>query len=141
MSFESAITIILTALAVMLAAVTLGIGALAVWGYFGIRDSVKEMASKKVDEAVNEALKKYPAAADMLQIMERARAQADLFDQMRNQAVTAPEPKLVEIASKPDVEEVQAETPLESIKQQVTPIAKYPGEGAKDDASSSGKPE
>jgi len=52
MSFESAITIILTALAVMLAVVTIGIAGLAIWGYFGIRDSVKEMATKKVDDGV-----------------------------------------------------------------------------------------
>lgn len=52
MSFESAITIILTALGVMLAIVTLGIAGLAIWGYFGIRDSVKEMGTKKVDEAI-----------------------------------------------------------------------------------------
>jgi hypothetical protein len=131
MSFESAITIILTALGVMLAVVTLGIAALAIWGYFGIRDSVKEMASKKVDEAMAEALKKYPVAADMLRIMKRLGDQADFLDQMRNQSVTAQEPKFVEMASKPDVQEGVGETPLESIEKQATPIARLPGEEEK----------
>jgi hypothetical protein len=131
MSFESAITIILTALGVMLAIVTLGIGGLAIWGYFGIRDSVKEMATKRVDEAMALAMKKYPDAADMLRVLERLRGQADFLDQVRNQAVTAPDPKLVAPASKPDIQEVVAETPLESVRLQVTPIAKYPGEEAK----------
>lgn len=139
MSFESAITIILTALGVMLAVVTLGIAGLAIWGYFGIRDSVRDMATKKVDEAMAKTLEKYPAAADILSLMERLRERADFLDQLRNQAVTAPEPKLVATASKPDVQGVVAETPLESVAQQVTPIAKYPGEGAKNNASSSGK--
>ncbi|MGB8064806.1 MAG: hypothetical protein WCF26_23175 [Candidatus Sulfotelmatobacter sp.] len=112
----------------MLAVVTLGIAGLAIWGYFGIRDSVKEMASKKVDEAVREALEKYPAAADILEITERLRTQADLLDQMRNQSVTAPEPKSVEMASKPVVQEGVEETPLESIEKQATPIARLPGE-------------
>jgi hypothetical protein len=128
MSFESAITIILTALAVMLAVVTLGIGALAIWGYLGIRDSVRDMAGKRVDEALKETLRKYPDAAEIIRTMELVKAQADLLDQLRNQAVTAPEPKSVAIASKPVVQGEVGETPLESIEQQATPIAKYPGE-------------
>ena len=132
MSFETAITIILTALAVMLAVVTIGIGGLAVWGYFGIRDSVKDMAEKKVDEAMKEALKKYPDAADMLRTMQRLAAQADFLDQVRNRVVTSPDPKALETASNLDVQGEHAETPLESIAQQVTPIDKYPGEGEND---------
>ncbi len=132
MSFEGAITIILTALAVMLAVVTLGIAALAIWGYVGLRDSLKETAAKRVDEAMKEALKKYPDAADMLKTMQRLRDQADFLDQVRNQVVTAPEPKVVETASKHGVQGGIVETPLESVDQQATPIAKYPGEGSKD---------
>jgi hypothetical protein len=136
MSFESAITIILTALGVMLAVVTLGIGGLAIWGYFGIRDSVKDMATKKVDDAMAEALKKYPAAADMFKILQRLRDQADLMDQLRNQVVTSPDPKSVAITSKPVVQGEQPETPLESVSQQVTPIEKYPGQEGKDASGS-----
>jgi hypothetical protein len=139
MSYESAITIILTALAVMLAVVTLGIAALAIWGYIGLRDSLKETAAKRVDEAMMEALKKYPAAADMLKMMQRLGEQADFLDQVRNQIVIAPDPKIVETASKHSVQGVSAETPLESVDQQITPIAKYPGEGRKDDASDDGQ--
>jgi hypothetical protein len=137
MSFESAITIILTALAVMLAVVTIGIAALAIWGYIGLRDSLKEIAASRVDEAMKEALKKYPDAADMLKTLQRLRDQADFMDQVRNQVVTAPDPKILESASKTSVQVGHAETPLESIDQQVTPIEKYPGEGGSD--ASTGK--
>ncbi len=132
MPYESAITIILTALAVMLAVVTLGIAGLAIWGYFGIRDSVKDMATKKVDEAMQTVLKEYPPAADILKVLRRLGEQADLMDAIRNQVVTAPDPKLVATASKPVVQEERPETPLESVAQQVTPIEKYPGEEGND---------
>lgn len=138
MSFETAITIILTALAVILAVVTLGIGSLAVWGYFGIRDSVKDMAEKKLDEAMTEHLRKYPSAADMLNTMRRLNTQADFLDQARNRAVTSPDPKELASASNAGVKGEHAETPLESVAQQVTPIDKYPGEG-EDDADNDGK--
>lgn len=132
MPYESAITIILTALAVMLAVVTLGIAGLAIWGYFGIRDSVKDMATKKVDEAMQTVLKEYPPAADILKVLQHLGEQADLMDAIRNQVVTAPDPKLVATASKPVVQEERPETPLESVAQQVTPIEKYPGEEGND---------
>ena len=140
MSFESAITIILTALGIMLAVVTLGIAALAIWGYFGIRDSVKEMATKKVEEAMSEALQKYPDAGRMLNALKRLEQQAEFWDQLRNKAVTGGgEPLVLETASKPVVKEGVAETPLESVQQQITPIADYPGEVEKGNASGSGK--
>lgn len=141
MSFETAIAIILAALAVLVAVVTLGIAVMAIWGYFGIRDSVKDMAAKKVDEAVTAALKKYPDAAVVLRAVQRLNEQADLMDQLRNQVVTAPDPKSVANASKPIVQVERTETPLESVTQQVTPIAKYPGEEDESHASSSGKPD
>lgn len=139
MSFESAITIILTALGVMLAVVTIGIAGLAIWGYLGIRDSVKDMATKRVDEAVQAALQKYPEAERMLKAVKRLEEQAELWDQARNQVLTGSEPLVVERASKPVVQEGGAETPLESVQQQITPIADYPGEVEKGDASASGQ--
>jgi vacuolar-type H+-ATPase subunit E/Vma4 len=108
-------------------------------GYVGLRDSLKEAAAKRADEAIREALKKYPDAADMLKTMQRLRAQADFLDQVRNQVVTAPEPMVVETASKRGIRGVTTETPLESVDQQVTPIAQYPGEGDKDDAGDHGQ--
>jgi hypothetical protein len=52
--------------------------------------------------------------------------------------VTSPDPKALETASNLDVQGEHAETPLESIAQQVTPIDKYPGEG-ENDADDDGK--
>jgi hypothetical protein len=77
----------------------------------------------------------------MLKTVQRLREQADFYDQIKNQVLTAPEPKTVAIASKPDVQREVPETPLESVDQQVTQIEKYPGEEEKPNASTSGKPE
>jgi len=136
----TSLTLVLAALAALLTVMTIMIGLAAVWGYFGIRDSVKDMATKKVDEAMTQALQKYPAAADMLRIMQRMNAQADVLDELRNQVVTATDPKSVESASKHGVQVGSAETPLESVNQQVTPIAKYPTGEGRDNASSDRQP-
>jgi hypothetical protein len=132
----TSLTLILAALGALLTILAIIIGIAAIWGYFGIRDSVKEMATKKVDDAMAEALKKYPASADMFKILQRLRDQADLMDQLRNQVVTTPDPKSVAIASKPVVQGERPETPLESVSQQVTPIEKYPGEEGKNASGS-----
>jgi hypothetical protein len=129
----TSLTLVLAALACLLTVLAIIIGLFAIWGYFGIRDSVKEMAEKKVDAAMLEVMKKYPDAADIIKALQRLETTAAFFDDMRNQAVTAPEPKIVAQASKSDVQQevtevTRAETPLESTAQQVTPIEQYPGE-------------
>jgi hypothetical protein len=48
----TALTLILAALAVLLTALAIFIGLAAIWGYGGLKDSVKEMATRRVDEAV-----------------------------------------------------------------------------------------
>jgi hypothetical protein len=132
------LTLVLAALGVLLTALAIMIGVAAIWGYVGMRDSVKEMAEKRVDLAMKDVLEKYPPAADMLRMMDRIQAQLELWDRVRNQTVTDPAPNAVEMSSNNVVEVKHAETPLESINQQVTPIAKYPGE-EKADASADGK--
>jgi hypothetical protein len=131
-SHDAYLSVMLTALGVMVATFGIMVGLAAIWGYAGLRDSLREMAVKQVDQAMAEGLKKYPDASDILSVLKRLQDHADLLDQMRNQAVTErPEAKTVETASKASVQEEVAgapATPLDSVEQQTTPIEKYPGE-------------
>lgn len=124
----TSLTLVLAALAVLLTGLAIIIAVAAVWGYIGVRDSVKEMASKKVDEAMILKLKEYPAGADIVALLRRLEKYAGFLDAVQNQVITAPDPRSVAIASKPSVQGSLPETPLESVDQQVTPIEKYPGE-------------
>jgi hypothetical protein len=117
---------------VLLTVLAIIIGIAAIWGYVGLRDSVKEMASRKVDEAMTLKLKEYPASADMVALVRRLEKYASFLDAVQSQVITAPDPKSVAIASKPDIQGKVPETPLESVDQQVTPIEKYPGEEGSD---------
>jgi hypothetical protein len=128
----TSLTLVLAALAALLTVLAIIIGLAAVWGYVGLRDSVKEMASNKVDEAMKLKLKEYPASADMVALVRRLERYATFLDVIQNQVITAPDPKSVAIASKPDIQGEVPETPLESVDQQVTPIEKYPGEEGND---------
>jgi hypothetical protein len=128
LNYDVYLSIMLTALGVMIATFAILVGLAAIWGYAGLRDYLREMAVRQVDAAVQESLKKYPAAADMIDALNQAKKQVEIWDQLRNQAVTAPEPKSVAIASKRSVQGGVGETPLESVEKQATPIAKYPGE-------------
>jgi hypothetical protein len=127
LNYDAFLTIMLTALGVMVALFAILVGLAAVWGYAGLRDVVGEMAKKEVASAVVETLQKYPDAARMVDVVERLERQAKFWDQLRNQSVTGPEPKSVAPASNGSVEK-SVETPLESVEKQATPIAKYPGE-------------
>jgi hypothetical protein len=135
MSYESAITIILTALAVMLALVTIGIAGLAVWGYIGLRDSVKEAAAQHVVKTMELKLQEYPKAAGFVKLMAEMKAGVAYIDQLKNQVVADAEPKDVVNASKDVVQPHAAQSEKKS--QQVSVIEKYPGEESLDASSSS----
>jgi hypothetical protein len=111
MTFESAITIILTALAVMLALLAIGIAALAIWGYAGLRDSVKDAATKHVTESMQEKLQEYPEASELRALVSKMETGLGFLNQIQNQIVTSPASNSVATASK------------SSIK-----ISQYPGE-------------
>lgn len=127
LSYDVYVSIMLTALGVMIGTFAVVLALAAIWGYAGLKDSLREMAVKQVDAAMQDALKKYPPAADMFKALNEMRERKELYDRLRNQAVTAIEPKSVETASKPVIKGV-GETPLESIEKQATPIARLPGE-------------
>jgi MFS superfamily sulfate permease-like transporter len=111
MSFENAITIILTALGVMLAVLAIGIAVAAIWGYAGFKEFVREAAKTHVAEAMATKMKEYPEGTKVLDAMRQLAQRADVLEQLQNQLVTKPEPKIVE-------------TPSDNAVQ----IDKYPGE-------------
>jgi hypothetical protein len=111
MSFESAITIILTALAVMLALLAIGIAVLAIWGYAGLRDSVKDAATKHVTEAMGKKLREYPEAAELVALVRKMEMGLGALNQIQNQLVTSPVSNSIATASNSSVK-----------------INKYPGE-------------
>jgi hypothetical protein len=136
MSFESAITIILTALAVMLAIMAIVLGVAAIWGYSGIRDTVKDIATKKVDDAMLLKLKEYPAAAEILDLLQRLKTGVEFMDQMQGQIILSPAPNTVENASKYAIKgDVPTVFPVG--QEPIAEAEPYPGED-KPNASSSG---
>ena len=54
MDYSDYLSITLTALAVLLAALTLGVGVLALWGYSQFRSLTREASRKHVSEMLNE---------------------------------------------------------------------------------------
>lgn len=92
LSYDAYLSIMLTALGVMVATFAILVGLAAIWGYAGLKDYIREIAIKKVDHAVQEALKKYPAAADVLSTLEQLRKHAQFWDDITNKVVTGPEP-------------------------------------------------
>lgn len=88
MSYETCVTIVLTALCAMLAVLAIGIGALAFWGYSGIkqvRKSIEADVTKKADEALAAKLSEYPDATSIIQAFDQFKEQSVLMEQLRNQ--------------------------------------------------------
>lgn len=133
MSFETAITIVLAALTAILTALAIGIGVAAIWGYGGLKESLNNMATKRVDEAMLAKLKEYPEAAEILDLTQRLRSRLDFLDQVQNQIDTVYESKPVEKASISGIKGTTA-VPAAAPATQVSPEQKiavpepYPGE-------------
>ena len=58
LSYEGFVTITLTALAVMLAVLAVGVAFLAIWGYAGFNDAVKKAVGEQVGPAMDFHLQK-----------------------------------------------------------------------------------
>jgi hypothetical protein len=123
----TAITVVLAALAALVAVVGLGVGALALWGYAGLKDE----AEKTVSETMDAKLKEYPSALDMIALHTRMKATAEFIEQVQNQIVIPAESKPIETPSKAGVQEgVAAVASAEVTKPSEATIAPYPGEEA-----------
>jgi hypothetical protein len=105
MSYETCVTIVLTALCAMLAILALGIGALAIWGYAGIQElknSLREEVKQKAADALATKLQEYPDAATIIQQFTILQSQSDTVAALRSQLasngsdIVAPASKLEE---------------------------------------------
>lgn len=99
MSFESAITIILTALAVMLALFAIGVAIMAVWGYYGFKDFVRDAAKKHVESAMDMKMKEYPEGAKVWEVLQAMVERTRALDRLQPQVVTSLETNSVAPAS------------------------------------------
>jgi hypothetical protein len=115
MSFESAITIILAALAALLTALAIIIGLGAIWGWAGI----KEAASKAATDAMNRRMKEYPEPERMLELMSRMEEVLGSWESIQNQLVTGFAAEPVATASNAGVQ------------QETTVAPPYPGQEVK----------
>lgn len=123
----TAITVVLAAIAALLALLGVGLGALALWGYAGIKDEAQKAAGKAMDTR----LKEYPSVAEVVEYVQRIKDSAAFAEQMQNQIVISAAPKPVETPSKPSVQEgVQKNAPPAVAQTPEQKIATYPGEEA-----------
>jgi len=126
MSYEGFVTILLTALAVMLAVFAIGVAFLAVWGYAGFSDAVKKAVGSQVESAMDLHLRKYPDAAKFIALFEEMENRLVFLDTVQNKIVNRGAPKTVAVASNSAVQEEKAKpVPVPPIQ----PIEAYPGGG------------
>jgi hypothetical protein len=125
MPFETAITIVLAALAALLTALAIIIGIVAIWGWAGI----KEEAAKAAREAIDRKTKDYPAPERMLELVFRMEEILGSWDNIQDKLVSGNAAKGVAPASNAEV-------------QQQAPVAPpYPGEGAQNVSTTTANPE
>ncbi len=108
MTYETCVTIVLTALCAMLAILAIGIGALAIWGYSGIQKVRKSIAADittKADAALTAKLSEYPDAESIIQVFNRFKEQSELMEQLRNQ-MTSPGSNSIAEASNTEQDKV-----------------------------------
>lgn len=76
------LTVLLTALGVMLALLALIIAGLAFWGFTGIKESLTKEVRENADQALQKKLKEYPAAAEMIALKQRVDSVEAIHDQI-----------------------------------------------------------
>ena len=68
MSYEGFVTIVLTALAVMLAGIGLMIGIMAIWGYAEMRNFLRAAAERHVAKVMEDKLGQYPTPDELVEM-------------------------------------------------------------------------
>ena len=114
------LTIVLTALGVMLTALAIGIGVAAIWGYQGIKDGATKAVMERAEKRLEERLQAYPEPRRVIELFETMQALHEQQKRLSTQLVTSERAKTVDPAGKKDED---AKTPRR-------PLAKkYPGKG------------
>jgi hypothetical protein len=112
-SYEELISIVLAALAVMLAILGVGIGTLAIWGYVSLRQGLHEMATRHVAAAMEKKLSEYPTPDVLIETIQK-------------KIVAPPAPNKVAVASNAGVQEQGVAKSEASLSEM------YPGEEPND---------
>ena len=129
LNYDAYLTIMIMALGVMVAVFAIFVGLAAVWGYTGLKDVVRDMASREVKESISLTLKEYPSGGEIVELFQSLKTKADALDVLQNLLVTPLSAKTLEKASKPGIKEAVASVaPPESTEQQASGIESYPGE-------------
>lgn len=127
MNYEAFVTIVLTALAVMLAAIGIFLAVLAFVGYSSLKTELKQMAEKRIDAAMGEQFAGYPSAAELRDIQAKLNAFTNLLSEFQTEIVNEPEPNIVDAASNTAVQQVQPQE-VEAAPATQSNIPAYPGE-------------
>lgn len=106
MTYEGFITILLTALGVMLALLAIVIGVAAIWGYQGIKERATEDAKKAAEEKLKEHIKS-PEIKALIEEHIRLRA-TEVAKEMVQRRIDAPAPE-----QPADAQNVAAQYPQE----------------------------
>ena len=123
MSYSDFLTITLTALCALLAALAIILGGAAIWGYSGIKEALTQEVKDKADKALQTTLSKYPDARDVLKLFQDMQDLHEKQKRLSNQLVSESSSDPVARASKRDEDSGKAAAPL---------AREYPGKGNDD---------
>jgi hypothetical protein len=114
------LTVTLTAVCAILAALAIIIAIAAIWGYAGIKKELTEAVAKRAEESLENKLKEYPDAKKFVDLLDSLQSLHENQKRLSDQLVTRSASKSVPRASKG----VQ-----EKAKDQDSLAKDYPGKG------------
>jgi hypothetical protein len=114
------LTVTLTAVCALLAALAIIIAIAAIWGYAGIKKELTEAVAKRAEESLENKLKEYPDAKKFVDLLDSLQSLHENQKRLSDQLVTRSASKSVPRASKG----VQ-----EKVKDQDSLAKDYPGKG------------
>lgn len=112
----TAVTVVLAALGLFLAGLGLGIGALALWGYKGMKEAIAETVQREVPAVASAVVAEYR------EVLDKLKKEMELTNKLQAQLKPPLESISIEMSSKSGVQGIQ-KTSVES-----DGIRKYPGE-------------
>jgi hypothetical protein len=120
LSYADFLTITLTALCAILAALAIIIGGAAIWGYSGINEALTQDVKDKADKAWQATLSEYPNARDIVELFQNMQDLHEKQKLLSNQLVSEYSSESVARASKKGEDDPKANAPL---------ARGYPGKG------------
>lgn len=112
LSYTDFLTITLTALCAILAALAIIIGGAAIWGYSGIKEALTKDVSEKADKALQAKLSEYPDSREMFETLQELKDAHKQQEALHRQLVTENAAKQVAQASKKGDDGAKKRVPL-----------------------------